>query len=181
MKIVAMVARRRASVRSSMPMSPVGPASGSKRGSGPSSTVRVRIRRRDGADRRPWVTQASLLCGWRHAGSCPTSVLSDDAAKPEMRHGCLDRLGLPGGRSIAQAVVRRAQVGATLQDLSRELLPGLPDVVGPVWFDHARVVWDATSVRGVVRVARRIEVGGPFPDVAGHVEQPIAIGWERPD
>ena len=81
---------------------------------------------------------------------------------------------LAGGRPVAQAVVRRAQVRAALDHrrgirARRPMLPGA-----------ARVRGHAARVRRLVGV-RREAVGRPLPDVAGHVVEAVAVGRERPD
>src|SRR6188472_3252309 len=48
--------------------------------------------------------------------------LPNDAAKADVARRGVDRLALAGGRAIAQAVVRRAQMRAALDHLAREAL-----------------------------------------------------------
>src|SRR5262245_37202231 len=107
---------------------------------------------------------------------------TNDAAKTEVTHGRLDRLRRAGGRSISMAVVRSAQVRAALDDHPRELLTRLAGVVAPLRRCDPRVdPRPGRTTAGVdlrFRVSRRVEVGGPFPDVAGDVVQAVAVGRE---
>src|SRR4051794_22805252 len=80
-----------------------------------------------------------------------------------MAGGGVDRLALACGGSEAQAVVRRAQVRAALDDPARYPLVG------------------RRPAARLFALARREGVARPLPDVAGHVIQAVAVGWEGTD
>src|SRR3954452_14133230 len=117
--------------------------------------------------------------GRRATVSGGTSDGADDAAEPEVARRGLDRLGLPRGRPIAEAVVGGAEVGSALDDLARDLATGLapvqrtPSVRDPWVGDGA-----AAGVPDVLVVIAPVEVDRPFPHVAGHVVEAEAVGWE---
>src|SRR6185436_5540683 len=67
---------------------------------------------------------------------------TDDAPEADVRGGRFDHLRLPGGRPVAQAVVRRAEMRAALGDPPRNRR---------AW----RVVLEALSGRIHARVVRR--------------------------
>src|SRR5262245_60978631 len=108
--------------------------------------------------------------------------IAPDAAEAQVGHRGLDRLGLASGRPVAQAVVGRTQVRAALHDVARELLAGPANLVALVRrFDprvDARPGRAATRMGHLVRVARRVVVRRPLPDVAGHVEEAEAV-WPK--
>src|ERR1700678_2211461 len=111
-----------------------------------------------------------------------TSVGPDDAPEADVGHAGLDLLGLPGGGAVALAVVLGAEVGAALDHPARDVGAGL--LFGAV---TAVGVGDAgVGRRGAAGVGRgggvvgAVVVSGPFPDVAGHVEQPVPVGRVRP-
>src|SRR3954454_13768442 len=109
------------------------------------------------------------------------NAFSPDTAEAEMTCRCVDLLGVASCRPIASAVVRRAQVRAALDDLARD-----PDVrrgrlVAAVLAPAARVLRDAAGFRRVAFVLLRVPVGGPFPDVADHVVDAMAVRRERGD
>ena len=87
--------------------------------------------------------------------------------------------GLPGGRSVAQAVVRRAEVRASLDhapwDRARRAVRARSLSSGE---STRGLLRDAAGVLGLVGMTRRVEVGRPLPDVAGHVVEPVAVGRE---
>jgi hypothetical protein len=98
-----------------------------------------------------------------------------------MRRGGVDRLGHPGGGSVPPAVVLRAEVRAALDHL-----PGdpdaelhLPGVVAQLAVAPWGIGGGAAGVRDVGVVLE--PVGGPFPHVARHVVEVIAVRRERAD
>src|SRR5215510_2417517 len=139
--------------------------------------------------------QKTTIFGWPvgMARSLPSMVPrasirirgSNDAAESKVAHGRLDRLRRAGGRPIAMAVVRSAQVRAALDNHPREVLPGTAHVVTGVRRRHTRVeprpARAAAGVHDRLRMPRRIEIARPFPDVAGDVMQAVTVWREGPD
>src|SRR2546426_6387879 len=68
----------------------------------------ARLARSPTAGRRP----RRLPAGRRSA--------ADDAPEAQVTGGCVDRLALPGGGPVTQAVAGRTQVRAALDDLARQ-------------------------------------------------------------
>jgi hypothetical protein len=101
----------------------------------------------------------------------------DGAAKADVARRRVDGLALTGGWAVAQAVVRRAKVGASLDHASLEGRCVRPSTEALVGAFVARVLRDAAGVRDLGR-ADAEDVGRPLPDIAGHVEQAVTIGPE---
>src|SRR5690349_10976375 len=93
-----------------------------------------------------------------------TRSAPQDAAKADVARRGVDRFALAGGGPEAQAVVRRAQVGAALDDPARAALVGR-----------------RRRAARLLAVACREAVSRPLPDVAGHVVQAVAVGREGTD
>ena len=110
-----------------------------------------------------------MKCGGRLLGRCR----ADDAAEPQVGGCRVDRLGHPGGRAVPPAVVGGAQVRAALHHPSRDR-GGVAGVDASLLRSAARV-GDAAAGMGGLAV-RLVPVGGPFPDVADHVDQAVAVG-----
>src|SRR5713226_8687821 len=68
-----------------------------------------------------------------------------------------------------------------LQDLAGDFDLRLALIVAVLLARPARVLRNAAGLRCVRLVPGRIEIAGPFPDIADHVEQPIAVRRERID
>ena len=83
-------------------------------------------------------------------------------------------------RPVAKAIARGAQVRAALDHLARDAELGVVRV-------DARLALAAARVLRCTPCARRGSVGDgvpvrrPLPDVAGHVEQPVAVGGVTAD
>src|SRR5262249_4296913 len=102
-----------------------------------------------------------------------------DAAEAEVAGGRIDRLRHPRRRPIAPAIIRRAQIRTTLHHLARDANPGCVRVVALLCFASARVVDRAAGSLYLAVIL--VPVGGPFPDVAGHLVEAVAVGRERAD
>src|SRR6185437_9405982 len=80
-----------------------------------------------------------------------------------------------------QAVVGRAEIRAAFEHLARNAHIWLRWVVALLHGAAAWVVRRATRLDWVASVVWLIPVVGPFPDVACHVIEPVAIRRERAD
>src|SRR5438477_9756683 len=87
---------------------------------------------------------------------------SQDAAKTDVTRRSIDRFALARGGPVAQAVVGRAQMRASFHHPASDRAAGF--------------VRRATGCLGGCVARRREETRGPFPDVADHVVEPIAVG-----
>ena len=93
----------------------------------------------------------------------------------EVSIGC----GVARGRTIAPAIVGRAQVRAALDHLARNPDLRLAGVVALLLAPAARILRDAARPCRVGLVLGGEPVGGPFPDVADHVVEAVAVRRER--
>src|SRR6266568_9661441 len=100
------------------------------------------------------------------------------AAKSEMACGCIDRFGMPRCRSIAAAIVRRAQMRAALDHLAGDRHVGLAGIVATLLAPPARVLGNAARLRRIGLMPGCVPVRRPFPDIADHVVQAVAVGRE---
>ena len=97
------------------------------------------------------------------------SRLTHDTPKTDVAHAGIDGLRAARGRAVAQAVAVGAQERPALDHLARDLELRLVRVVSVC----------GTTRLDVAGVA--VPVGGPLPDIARHVEQPVAVGCEAAD
>ena len=91
----------------------------------------------------------------------------------------VDVLGMARRRAVAPAVVRRTEVRAALEHLARDAGARLARIVAALGPGAARVRGDAAGLGRVGLVLGRVPVGRPFPDVADHVVDAVAVGRER--
>src|SRR5262245_39008295 len=91
----------------------------------------------------------------------------------------IDRLRMARGRAVAAAVVGGTKVRAALDHLAGYLDARLARVVARTFGSAARILGNAARLRRIGLVLLRIPVGGPFPDVADHVVDAVAVGRER--
>ena len=99
----------------------------------------------------------------------------DDAPESQVTRRRVDRLGKPGCRPIAAAVVRRAQVGAPFDHLAGSGCAAGADRSCPPPARPAGCS-ECSRMRLAMGAARCIPVGRPLPDVAGHVEEAVSFG-----
>src|SRR5712672_4362516 len=85
------------------------------------------------------------------------------------------------GRAVTAAIVRRAQVRAALKHLAWNPDIRLTRVVARGLGSAARIFRNATRLRRIGFVLLRIPIGRPFPDIAEHVVQAVAVSRERGD
>src|SRR5262245_14198365 len=99
----------------------------------------------------------------------------EDAAESDMAGGSVDRLGVTRRRPIAPAVIRRAQMRATLQYPARNSDVGLARVIAVLFAPTARIFGNAARLRRVRLVLCGIKIAGPFPDIADHVDNAVPV------
>src|SRR5438045_5261662 len=89
----------------------------------------------------------------------------------------VDWFGVARSWSIAAAVIRRAEMRATLQDLARDPDLRLAGVVARLLTPAARVLRDAAGCRGIGCRSGGPPIGRPLPHIADHVVEPVAV-WQ---
>src|SRR6266478_7034080 len=93
----------------------------------------------------------------------------------------VDRLGMTRGRTIAATVVGSAEMRAALKHLAWNPDFRITRVVARGLVPAARILWNAARLRRIGFMLLRIPIGRPFPDIADHVVQAVAVGWKRGD
>src|SRR4029079_3637717 len=104
-----------------------------------------------------------------------------DAAEPDVPGRRVDGLALAGRRAIAMAVVGRTEMRPALGDGAWDQIDRVRRIVARRRVQHA---WIARGTAGVVDgigVPNTKVVGRPLPDVAGHVEEAVAVRRKRAD
>src|SRR5215510_4227643 len=91
-----------------------------------------------------------------------------------MARRSIDGLGHASRRSIAPAVVRRAEMRSAFHDFARDLDRWLVRIVAFVSFSAPRV--EARAARLCYLLVLLVPVHGPLPHVAGHVVEPVTVG-----
>src|SRR5215216_3153331 len=115
----------------------------------------------------------------RWAGRHLRGSAANDAAKSYVARTSIDWMVHARRRSVAPAVVRRAQERTALDHLARDGDVGHLRVVALLPVADGRVDAAAAGTFGLVMIP--IPIRSPFPNVTRHVEQPVAVRWERPD
>ena len=147
------------------------------------SRSRAQAWRQRAADRRPWTGRRSFkqtdpACHFLSHELRQTDYPAD-AAKPDVAGGCIHRLGMARGGTIAPAIARCAQMRAALQHLARNPDLRLARIETGVLARAARVLRNAAGLRDIRFVPVDIPVGGPFPGIADHVVNAVAVGRKR--
>src|SRR5215212_1094482 len=129
----------------------------------------------------PSATVLSLLADvfLQWAGRLLRGSAANDAAKPDVAGTGIDRMGHARRWSVAPTVVRRTQKRTALDHLSRYGDVGHLRIVALLPCPTAGIDAAATVTFGLVMIT--IPVSSPLPDVPRRVEQPVAVGRERPD
>src|SRR5262249_15241511 len=83
--------------------------------------------------------------------------------------------------AVTAAVIRRAQMRAALQHFARNPYFGLARVIARILATAPRVDRDAAGLLGIGLVSGRIPVGRPFPHIADHVVDAVAVWREGGD
>src|SRR4051812_41647810 len=108
-------------------------------------------------------------------GRCEGHRIPHDAAKAQVRSGGIYRLWKAGRRPVAAAVVRGAEMRATLEDLARNPDRRRAKIVAAC-FILPLVPGTAWGCNG--RMARAVPVRGPLPHVPDHIVESVAIRRE---
>src|SRR5215208_644275 len=104
--------------------------------------------------------------------SAACSSRAEHAAEPQVGGSGVDRLSHAGGRPVAAAVVGRAQVRAPLHHPAGNR----GDITGIMAPLPLAAAWVGRRATGMGRLAvGLVPVAGPFPDVADHVVQAVAV------
>ena len=85
---------------------------------------------------------------------------------------------MPRRRAIAAAVVRRAEMRAALENLAWNPDVGLARVETVALGPTARILWNAARLCGICLVPAGPPVVRPFPDIADHVVNAVAVPSE---
>ena len=96
-----------------------------------------------------------------------------------MARRCVHRLWMTRGRTVAAAVIRRAQVRAAFKHLARNPDVGHAGIVARLPRGHRAGSPGYSRPWGIGLVFGRVPIGGPFPHVADHVVDAIAVRRER--
>src|SRR5215472_7580435 len=112
-----------------------------------------------------------------HASACRTSS-SHNTAEADMAHAAVDHVRVARRRAIAPAVIGRAKKGAALDHLARNSELRLGGVETGLYRAAPRIVRDAARAFGVPDMPGAEPVGGPFPDISCHVEEPMTV-WRK--
>src|ERR1700731_2579010 len=104
--------------------------------------------------------------------------LTQDATETDMARRGVHRPGMTRGRAVAAAVIRRTEVRAALQHLTRNLDFGLAGIVARFLTTAPRIRRDAAGLVSVGFVSGRVPVAGPLPHIADHVVDAVAVRRE---
>src|SRR6188768_2966282 len=96
-----------------------------------------------------------------------------------MTRGGVDRFRESCRWTIAAAVVRRAQVRSTLDDLPRYSSFRLPRIVAVGFFSPAWIVRGAAGLDRFGSRSGRIPISGPLPHVPDGVDEAVSILRKR--
>src|SRR5262245_38938719 len=122
---------------------------------------------------------------WHSSFLLPLELMSllgsNDAAEADVAGRSVDRLGVARRRAVAPAVDRCAKVRAALDDLAGDFHLRLAGIVAGLFGAAARSFRNAAGVQRIRFVLLREPVGGPFPGVADHVLDAVAIRRECSD
>src|SRR6266516_5431332 len=102
----------------------------------------------------------------------------DNTPEADMARRGINRLGNTCRRAITQAVIGRAEEGPTFEHLSWDADLRLCRINTLLSCPPSRINRDAARPDRVCWMMLLVPVRRPFPHIASHVIQPIAIGWE---
>src|SRR5271165_1472594 len=112
---------------------------------------------------------------------CLGSLWVYHTTKSDMTGAGVDHLRMPRRRTVAPAVVGRAEIGAAFDNLARDTDAGLRRVVAQGLQTALRIARHAARALGLRRMVIGIPVSGPFPDIADHIVEMETVGRERSD
>jgi hypothetical protein len=98
-----------------------------------------------------------------------------------MAHRGVNRLGVASCRAIAAAIVRRAEVRAAFHDLAWDLDLRLARIVARALTAAAGIYRNAARFWCIGTVLGQVPISGPFPDVADHIMDAVAVRREGRD
>src|SRR5438105_5470801 len=107
--------------------------------------------------------------------------LTNDAADADMAHAAVDHLRVARRRAIPPAVVGGAEKRAALDDLVRNRDLRLDGIETRLYRPAPRIARYAARAFSVQHVPGAEPIGGPFPDIPRHIEQPVAVCPEDAD
>src|SRR6185312_4475003 len=119
-----------------------------------------------------------MVCSVLLVFSLIIASLSYDASKTNMARGRIHRLRVARGRTVAAAVARRAKMRAALEDLAGNFDFRQTRIVAVLLTSAAGVFRDAARLGRIGFVLGGPPIRGPFPDIADHVVEPIAVRRE---
>src|SRR6266571_6920257 len=102
----------------------------------------------------------------------------DNTPEADMARRRINRLGNTCRRAITQAVIRRAEEGPTFEHLSWDTDLRLCRINTLLFCPPSRIERDAACRGRVCWMMLLVPVRRPFPHIARHVIQTIAIGRE---
>src|SRR5437763_3306649 len=117
---------------------------------------------------------ASCHYSWRNP-------LPGDAPEADMACRGVDRLGMTRGRPIAATVIGSAKMRTAFKHLAWNPDVRMTRVVAGGLGPAARIFRNAARLWRIGFMLRRIPIVSPFPDIADHVVQPVAVGRECSD
>src|SRR6185437_2964478 len=91
----------------------------------------------------------------------------------------IDGFSVARGWTVSAAVIWRAKVRATLENLAGNFDVRLARIVAVRFAATARVLRNAAGLRRIGLVLCAVPVDGPFPDIADHVVEAITVWRER--
>ena len=125
------------------------------------------------------VSPAFLAPFLRRTDKSTRDWIPPHAAKPEMAGRSIDGLRMSCRRPVATAIIRRAQMRAAFQNFPRNADVGLTWIKTGALRPATRILGDAACLRRIGFVLLRPPVGCPFPDIADHVVDAIAVRRKR--
>src|SRR5262249_55762148 len=109
----------------------------------------------------------------------PSTSPSNDAPESQMGCGRVHVFRMASRRPVAAAVIRGAQMRAAFYDFAGNLGRRQTGIVAVLLTPTAWIFWNATGLLRVRRVLAGPPICGPFPDIADHVVDAVAVRRKR--